>query len=435
METKSKDRLRILVVDDTPELLELTVSILRKADYDILTATNGSECMMILLHTIPDIILLDVILPDGNDLCKKIKNDPSFSSVYIILLSSFRTSSDTVSGYLEYGADGYISRPVDSLELLSGIEAAGRIIRAEELLKQRTDDLLKELEDRRIAGINLQKAHRQLEGSKLVTVKLLEDLKAEVEQRRQKEEEVQKLNTDLEHRVIERTSQLEAVNSELQTFTYSVSHDLRAPLRAIDGFSKFVLEDFGAELNPEGKRLLGLIRSNAQKMDQLITDLLALSRVSRGELNLSDIDMTKMAVSMLNEAASPEIQKKISIIVEPLPEAYADPTFIKQVWINLISNAIKFTYGKKKPEIKIGGYKEKGFHVYFVKDNGAGFNPEYTHKLFGAFQRLHKTDYFEGTGIGLAIVHRIILRHGGKVWAEGEEGKGAKFYFSLPVKD
>ncbi len=276
---------------------------------------------------------------------------------------------------------------------------------------------------------------KQSDITKLATLNLLEDLKLEMDQRIIVEREIQKLNVELEQRIADRTSQLEAANKELQAFAYSVSHDLRAPLRAIDGFSKFVLDDHSSGLDKEGKRLLDLVRINTQKMDKLITDILALSRVTRSEHKLSKVDMTIMATSMYNEITSPEIREKLKVIIDPLPEAYCDNTYLKQVWINLISNAIKFSSRKKKPEIKIGGYNENGFLIYHIKDNGVGFNPEYSHKLFGVFQRLHRPDEFGGTGVGLAIVQRIIVRHGGKVWAEAKEGKGATFYFSIPVKE
>ena len=255
-----------------------------------------------------------------------------------------------------------------------------------------------------------------------------------ITERKLAEKEMLSLKAQLEQRVIERTYQLEAANKELEAFAYSVSHDLRAPLRAVDGFSRIVLEDYGDKLDTEGKRMLGLIRDNTQKMDRLISDLLNLSRVTSGELRYSDINMTQMAISMFNEIKAPDVPDKISFKVDHLPESYADPTYMRQVWANLIANAIKFSSKEKKPSIKICGHTENGFNIYYVKANGVGFNPEYAHKLFGVFQRLHKSDDFEGTGVGLAIIQRIINRFGGKAWAEGAERKGATFYFSLPLK-
>jgi PAS domain S-box-containing protein len=246
------------------------------------------------------------------------------------------------------------------------------------------------------------------------------------------EERITQLNNELEHKVAARTAQLETANKELEAFAYSVSHDLRAPLRAVDGFSTFLLEDYGDKLDSEGRRMLATIRQNTQKMDQLINDLLNLSRVTRKDITYSSLDMNQLVLMAIEEAGPKPVIENVVFTLHPLPPVYSDPVFLKQVWINLISNAIKFTSKNEKPEIEIGCLPENSSNIYYIKDNGVGFNMEYSNKLFGVFQRLHRWEDFEGTGVGLAIVQRIIHRFGGKVWAESEIDKGAIFYFSLP---
>ena len=243
---------------------------------------------------------------------------------------------------------------------------------------------------------------------------------------------IQRLNTDLERRVAERTAQIETSGKELEDFTYTVSHDLRTPLRAIDGFSRILEEDYGGKLDGEARRLIGVVRENARKMGRLIDDLLTFSRLGRNPIAAAGIDMEALARSALAGSGAPAAAGQARIEIHPLPEGWGDPAAIKQVWINLLSNAVKFSGKREQPAIEVSGHENGAESVYCVKDNGAGFDMQYYNKLFGVFQRLHGDDEFPGTGVGLAIVRRIVSRHGGRVWAEGKVGEGAAFYFSLP---
>lgn len=250
-------------------------------------------------------------------------------------------------------------------------------------------------------------------------------------QRRRAQEEVSRLNAELEQRVLERTSQLEAANKELEAFSYSVSHDLRAPLRAVDGFSQALVEDYGEALPDEGRRYLGTIRGETQRMGELIDDLLTFSRLSRASLEKLPIDTDGLVRSLLKDMVTETPGRTIDVHIGPLAPCEGDLALMKQVWINLLSNALKYTGRREQAVIEIGSRREGDSVVYFVKDNGAGFDMRYVSKLFGVFQRLHRAEDYEGTGVGLAIVQRIVHRHGGRVWAEGAVDGGATFYFSL----
>jgi PAS domain S-box-containing protein len=273
-------------------------------------------------------------------------------------------------------------------------------------------------------------ALRKEDGSLYGFAKITRDLT----ERKKAEDHISKLNAELEQRVRDRTAQLENANKELEAFSYSVSHDLRSPLRAIDGFSRIILEDYLDKLDDEGRRVLNVIRGNTKKMGQLIDDLLSFSRLGRQEIRVSEMDMGKLAKAVSEELKLALHERKLKFTINTLISAQGDQAMIRQVFVNLLSNAVKFTRPKERAVIEVDGRSEGNENVYTVKDNGVGFDMQYVNKLFGVFQRLHSSEEFEGTGVGLAIVQRIIHRHGGRVWAEGKVGEGASFYFSLPAK-
>lgn len=243
------------------------------------------------------------------------------------------------------------------------------------------------------------------------------------------------LTLELEQRVDERTAQLIAANQELEAFSYSVSHDLRAPLRAIDGFSQAILEDYAPELDEQGKAYLERICSGVQRMSQLIDDMLSLSKVTRSEMHYEEVDLSEMAKSILNDLCQNAARENLKITIAKKLLARGDKVLLRSVLENLLGNAWKFTAKKANPSIELGRGKNNEADLFFIRDNGAGFDMKYKDKLFAPFQRLHTLQEFEGTGIGLASVYRIIARHGGEIWAKSTPGKGATFYFRLGSGD
>lgn len=258
------------------------------------------------------------------------------------------------------------------------------------------------------------------------------DLEREVAERRQREREIARLNEELEDRVQERTAELQEVNRDLEAFTYSVSHDLRAPLRVVDGYCGIISEDYADRLDDDGKGLLAAVRDNSRKMAKLIEDLLGFARTARQQVRLATVDMTQLARQAWADVSADVPSANARFTLGSLPPARGDPALLMQVWVNLIGNARKYSSKRPRPVIEVSAERRDGEVVYCVRDNGVGFDMRHYKQLFEVFQRLHPTADFQGSGIGLAIVQRIVARHGGRVWAESKVDEGASFFFSLP---
>ncbi|MGN6397982.1 MAG: sensor histidine kinase [Mucilaginibacter sp.] len=364
---------KILIVDDKPENILVLSAVLADLDVELVTADSGNEALRATLNYDFALALLDIQMPemDGYELAEILRQHKKTASLPIIFISAVYTDNLNIFKGYEKGAFSFITKPFQPEVLINKVK------------------------------FFIEK-HQQ----ELALFRVNQDL--------------QKSNAELK-----------AVNRELESFSYSVSHDLKTPLRAINGFAQMLEEDHSADLNAEGKRLLGVIQENAKGMGVMINDLLEFSRLGRKDTVKTGVDMNELFNSALTEINSIATHNA-RIDIQPLPTANADRALLYRVAINLLSNAIKYSSKSDSPFIKIYSEQNDAYFIYVVADNGVGFNNEHAGKLFGIFQRLHSKAEFEGTGIGLALVKRIINKHGGEVWATGELNKGAKFYFSLP---
>jgi PAS domain S-box-containing protein len=331
-----------------------------------------------------------------------------------------------------YSAEEILGRPLDVLLPARVVDAHRRHVRSfgesPELARRMNER--GEISGRRKDGTEFPaevSISKVVQSGQITFTVILRD----VTERKQAEEALGRFNEGLEARVRERTAELEAANRELEAFSYSVSHDLRAPLRAIDGFSRIVLEGHAAVLPAEGQRHLRVVRDNVRQMGRLIDDLLALSRVGRQDLGRRPTRPADLARQVVEELGAEQTGQRVEVVVGDLPPCEADPGLLKLVFTNLLSNALKFTRGREAARIEVGASERNGEPVYFVRDNGVGFDMRHAAKLFGVFQRLHRAEEYEGTGVGLATVQRIVERHGGRVWAEAALDQGATFHFTL----
>jgi DNA-binding response OmpR family regulator len=383
---------KVLAVDDSPTYLHELSDALRIEGYDVVLARSGEEALEMLAVQAVDCILLDLMMPGmgGTEACRRIKSAPVVRDIPLIMLTALEDRAAMIEG-LTAGADDFISKS-------SEMEVLKARVRAQIRRKQFED------ENRRIREELL---HKELEATEARAARELAETRAEL------------------------VSELEKKNKELEAFSYSVSHDLRAPLRTIDGFSKILLEDYGDQLHDQAKEYLNHVCESAQRMDELIEGMLDLSRIGRAQLERVPVDLSDLARAVVAELRKNDPERAAHCDIQEGIMVEADDRLMRIALDNLIGNAWKFTAKVPSARIEFRAERINGDLVYVVRDNGSGFNMKYADKLFMPFQRLHSEADFSGTGIGLATVHRVIDRHGGRIWAEGEEGVGAAMYFVL----
>jgi signal transduction histidine kinase len=407
---------RVLVAEDSPTQAERLRLLLEGEGYAVDIARNGRDGLARVRSRPPDLVISDVVMPemDGYALCEAVKASAETRRIPFILFTDRQDPRDILKGLLR-GADNFIPKTASDEYLLERVE------RIFEQLERRQHGRLDVEFVVRVAGRDVTLSADKQQIFELM-ISTLEETSRVNEQLRESQRLLE-----------ERAEQLTSLNQELEAFSYSVSHDLRAPLRHISGFVHLLKKDSGSAIDEAGRGYLARIARATDRMGQLIDDLLAFSRLGRVEMRGSRVDVSALVNEVVNQLREPDQSREISFELSDLGSVAADPAMLRVVLTNLIENAMKYTRKRPRAVIQVGQCDGPDDHaVFFVRDNGAGFDMRYADRLFGVFQRLHREDEFEGTGIGLATVRRIVHRHGGRTWAEGELGQGATFYFSLP---
>jgi signal transduction histidine kinase len=408
------NQVQILIAEDSPTQAERLRYTLEEAGYRVSTATNGLNAYNQARHARPTLVISDIVMPemDGYQLCQQVKSDPLLRDIPVILVTTLSDPQDVIRG-LECGADNFVVKPYDEKYLLSRIE----FVLANYSMRQPDQDG---------SGVPIHfngQRHVINADRRQILNLLVSTYEAAIQRNREltlTREALRAANLSLE-----------ATNKELEAFSYSVSHDLRAPLRTIEGFSECLLEDHATSLDGAGRDLLDRMQKASGRMKQLIEDLLNLSRVSRGDMKREAVNITGLAETVVADLRTQYPARQVEMKIAPAMVAQGDARLLRVALENLLGNAWKFTAKQPLASIEFGNSVENGQSVFFIRDNGAGFDMSQAEKLFGTFQRLHSSEEFPGTGIGLATVQRIINRHRGRIWAHGTPGQGATFFFSL----
>jgi len=417
----------ILIIDDRQDKRLAMESIIGDLGQNIVMASSGREALRHLLNQEFAVILLDVNMPgmDGFETAVLIRARKSLENVPIIFVSAVSDTETHVSRGYSLGAVDYILAPIVPEILRAKVSVFVELYKVTEQVRQQAEAL-------RLAHSELEARVKQRTEELAVAN---ESLQVEIQERQRAEESLRELNLKLEERVSDRTAELKTANQEMEAFTYSIAHDLRAPFRQIHGYVEILQEDFASALPRDAQNYLRRIGSKSQEMGQMVEDLLNLFGVARQKIDITDANLNDVVKEVIASRKGDTAGRSIIWKVEELPTVKCNYGLVRQVFDNLVSNAVKYSRPRSPAHIEIGCNRVDHEEVIFVRDDGVGFDMQSAKRLFGVFQRLHSADEFEGTGVGLALASRIVHKHGGRIWAEGKVDQGATFYFTLAKRN